>query len=102
MLFRSLSVEDNGIGMGRDEMAEALGTIARSGTRAFLERVKAAKDDGEFIGQFGIGFYSAFMFGALDQGDGATESYAVSADDRLGGVVQVAAGGVLRAHGMRR
>ena len=58
---KRLTVEDNGIGMGRDEMAEALGTIARSGTRAFLERLKAAKDDAEFIGQFGIGFYSAFM-----------------------------------------
>jgi hypothetical protein len=40
--------------------------------------------------------------GAFDQGDGAAESHAVTADDRLGGVVQVAAGGVLRAHGMRR
>ena len=58
---KRLTVEDNGIGMGGDEMAEALGTIARSGTRAFLERLNAAKDDAEFIGQFGIGFYSAFM-----------------------------------------
>ena len=58
---KRLTVEDNGIGMGRDEMAEALGTIARSGTRAFLEKRNAAKDDAEFIGQFGIGFYSAFM-----------------------------------------
>jgi len=58
-----LSVEDNGIGMGRDEMAEALGTIARSGTRAFLERMEAAKngESAEFVGQFGVGFYSAFM-----------------------------------------
>src|SRR5215469_15972856 len=58
-----LTVEDNGIGMGRDEMVEALGTIARSGTRAFLERVEAAKgsDGATLIGQFGIGFYSAFM-----------------------------------------
>lgn len=58
-----LSVEDNGIGMGRDEMTEALGTIARSGTRAFLERMEAAKsgDGAEFVGQFGVGFYSAFM-----------------------------------------
>jgi molecular chaperone HtpG len=58
-----LSIEDNGIGMGRDEMVEGLGTIARSGTRAFLERVEAAKgsDGATLIGQFGIGFYSAFM-----------------------------------------
>jgi molecular chaperone HtpG len=58
-----LTVDDNGIGMGRDEMVEALGTIARSGTRAFLERVEAAKasDGATLIGQFGIGFYSVFM-----------------------------------------
>jgi molecular chaperone HtpG len=59
----TLTVEDNGIGMSRDEMVEALGTIARSGTRAFLERVEAAKgtDGATLIGQFGIGFYSVFM-----------------------------------------
>ncbi|MDQ6436606.1 molecular chaperone HtpG [Mesorhizobium sp. LHD-90] len=56
-----LAVEDNGIGMSRDEMAEALGTIARSGTRAFMERIEAAKDGAQFVGQFGVGFYSAFM-----------------------------------------
>ena len=60
-----LTVEDNGIGMGRDEMAEALGTIARSGTKAFLDRLEADKaDTGEqtaLIGRFGVGFYSAFM-----------------------------------------
>jgi molecular chaperone HtpG len=61
-----LSVEDNGIGMSRDEMVEALGTIARSGTKAFLERIEAGQKDGEgennaLIGRFGVGFYSAFM-----------------------------------------
>jgi len=60
---QQLVVEDNGIGMSRDEMIEALGTIARSGTRAFMDRVAAAQDrDGaQLIGQFGVGFYSAFM-----------------------------------------
>jgi molecular chaperone HtpG len=60
---RRLTVEDNGIGMSRDEMVEALGTIARSGTKAFVDRIEAGKDrDGaSFIGQFGVGFYSAFM-----------------------------------------
>jgi molecular chaperone HtpG len=60
---KQLSVEDNGIGMGRNEMAEALGTIARSGTRAFMERIEGAKspDGAQFVGQFGVGFYSAFM-----------------------------------------
>lgn len=58
-----LVLEDNGIGMSRDELVEALGTIARSGTRAFMERVEAAKagDGAQLIGQFGVGFYSAFM-----------------------------------------
>jgi molecular chaperone HtpG len=58
---RRLTVEDNGIGMSRDEMVEALGTIARSGTKAFLERLEADKEGASFIGQFGVGFYSAFM-----------------------------------------
>ena len=60
---KRLTVEDNGIGMGEAELGEALGTIARSGTRAFMERVASAKDaeGGQLIGQFGVGFYSAFM-----------------------------------------
>jgi molecular chaperone HtpG len=61
---RTLAVEDNGIGMSRDEMVEALGTIARSGTKAFIDRIAAADSDAEdnaLIGRFGVGFYSAFM-----------------------------------------
>jgi molecular chaperone HtpG len=60
---RSLTVEDNGIGMSWDEMIEALGTIARSGTKAFLDRIQAAQggEGAQLIGQFGVGFYSAFM-----------------------------------------
>ncbi|KFC69419.1 High temperature protein G [Bosea sp. LC85] len=59
----TLAIADNGIGMGRDEMIEALGTIARSGTRGFLERIATAegKEGAQLIGQFGVGFYSAFM-----------------------------------------
>ena len=61
-----MTVTDNGIGMTREDLTQALGTIARSGTRAFLERLrqqsKDEKDVGaDLIGQFGIGFYSAFM-----------------------------------------
>jgi molecular chaperone HtpG len=60
---RQLEVEDNGIGMSRDEIIEALGTIARSGTKAFIDRLEAAKSEEEtaLIGRFGVGFYSAFM-----------------------------------------
>jgi molecular chaperone HtpG len=60
---RQLTVEDNGIGMSRDEMVDALGTIARSGTKAFIEQAQAAEsgDGVALIGQFGVGFYSAFM-----------------------------------------
>jgi molecular chaperone HtpG len=60
---KRLTVDDNGIGMSRDEMIEGLGTIARSGTKAFLERVEAAqgKEQAHLIGQFGVGFYSVFM-----------------------------------------
>ena len=60
---KQVTVEDNGIGMSRDELVEALGTIARSGTRVFMERIEAAKtaDSTQLVGQFGVGFYSAFM-----------------------------------------
>jgi molecular chaperone HtpG len=59
---RTLTVSDNGVGMSRDELIENLGTIARSGTAAFLEKLaEAKKPDITQIGQFGVGFYSAFM-----------------------------------------
>src|ERR1700732_4209938 len=57
----TLVVADTGIGMDRQELIDNLGTIARSGTRSFLSRLNEAKDGAGLIGQFGVGFYSAFM-----------------------------------------
>ena len=59
----TLTVSDNGIGMSHDDIIEALGTIARSGTREYLTALKNkdVKDNPELIGQFGVGFYSSFM-----------------------------------------
>ena len=56
-----LTVEDNGVGMDRTEMVDNLGTIARSGTRAFLDGIEKDGEGSALIGQFGVGFYSAFM-----------------------------------------
>ncbi|MDI1296302.1 MAG: ATP-binding protein, partial [bacterium] len=59
----TIVVEDNGIGMTAADMSETLGTIARSGTKAFMDRLTADKagEGQQLIGQFGVGFYSAFM-----------------------------------------
>ena len=59
---RTLAIADNGIGMTRDEVTEQLGTIAKSGTAEFFERLTGdQRQDAQLIGQFGVGFYSAFM-----------------------------------------
>jgi len=59
---RTLSITDNGIGMSRDELIDNLGTIAKSGTAEFLQQMTGDKQhDAHLIGQFGVGFYSAFI-----------------------------------------
>jgi HSP90 family molecular chaperone len=61
---KTLTFSDNGVGMTREDLTQGLGTIARSGTKAFLDKLAAddaSKEAAALIGQFGIGFYSSFM-----------------------------------------
>ena len=59
---RTITISDNGIGMTRDEVIDHIGTIAKSGTRSFLDAMTGdEKSDAKLIGQFGVGFYSSFI-----------------------------------------
>jgi molecular chaperone HtpG len=75
----TLIVADTGIGMDRQELIDNLGTVARSGTRAFIEKLTESKDGAGLIGRFGVGFYSAFMVAdhieVTSRGAGAAEAF---------------------------
>lgn len=93
---RQLVVTDNGIGMSEAELVDNLGTIARSGTRAFLDRLAADPQGGSsgLIGQFGVGFYSAFMVAdrieVISRRAGADAAYVWSSDGANGFTVRPA------------
>lgn len=79
---RTVTIEDNGIGMSRDEVIAHLGTIAKSGTADFLNNLSGdQKKDSQLIGQFGVGFYSAFI--VADQVDVYTRRAGVSAEQAV-------------------
>ena len=104
---RSLTVEDNGIGMSHDELIEALGTIARSGTKAFMDRIEANKagESSTLIGQFGVGFYSAFMVAdkvaVTSRRAGSDEAWRWSSDGRGTFTVAPVSAGEAPARGTR-
>jgi len=81
---KTLTIADNGIGMSEAELIENLGTIAKSGTQAFVEKARSAQGGVQLIGQFGIGFYSGFIVaGKMDvisRRAGAAEAFMWSSD----------------------
>ncbi|HEY5965199.1 MAG TPA: molecular chaperone HtpG [Xanthobacteraceae bacterium] len=104
---RELALEDNGIGMSRDELVDALGTIARSGTRAFMEKLEASKggENATLIGQFGVGFYSAFMVAdrvdVVSRRAGQSEAWRWSSDGKGTYTVEPADASAAPARGTR-
>ncbi len=78
---KTLTISDNGVGMTQEDLIQNLGTIAKSGTRAFLDKIKEDKESGsiDLIGQFGVGFYSSFMVAdkvqVISRAVGSTEAW---------------------------
>jgi molecular chaperone HtpG len=86
---RTLTVLDTGVGMNKDELAENLGTIAKSGTRALLDQMKQSGTAGpSLIGQFGVGFYSSFMVAnhvdVISRRAGSSETWVWGSDGQQG------------------
>lgn len=89
---KTIEISDTGIGLDDNDLAEALGTIARSGTKAFIERLEEAKDKKDeklnLIGQFGVGFYSSFMVAdkvdVISRKAGTEQSFLWSSDGQSG------------------
>jgi molecular chaperone HtpG len=116
---RQLTVEDNGIGMDREDLIDALGTIARSGTKAFLDRIEAgqggqggqggpgaqAAEGQALIGRFGVGFYSAFMVAervdVVSHRAGSDAAWLWSSDGKGDFSIAPAAGAVAPRRGTR-
>jgi molecular chaperone HtpG len=93
---RTLTIADNGIGMNHDELVDNLGTIARSGTAAFMSQLTGdAKKDLSLIGQFGVGFYSAFMVSdkvdVLSRKAGDSEGWRWTSDGKGSFTIEAAA-----------
>jgi molecular chaperone HtpG len=89
---KTLTISDNGIGMNEEDLKSSLGTIARSGTKAFLEQMSASskdkKPDMSLIGQFGVGFYASFMVAdsveVLSKKAGEEDAWKWSSDGKTG------------------
>ena len=86
---KKITISDNGIGMNKDDLKENLGTIARSGTKKFVEMLSGdAKNDSNLIGQFGVGFYSCYMVAdkvdVLTKKAGEKQAYLWSSDGKSG------------------
>ena len=89
---KKLIISDNGVGMDSDDMISSLGTIARSGTKNFIEQLKTSAQNDEnklsLIGQFGVGFYAAFMVAdtvdVISRKIGSSEAYKWHSDGSTG------------------